>query len=132
MMIQMMAFQPDSYRVRTDHGRQLEIQQRHFSGFDVSGFLDACQKDNTILFRADGNATLDEGNTKCEPGDPQTISFGWNFMANEAGIHVSAQLFEGGGTEFNLERLTSSVLEVSQNIDIGSGSSQKVTVTFTH
>lgn len=102
------------------------------SGVNISGFFDACQKDNIISFRADGSAILDEGDSKCDPGDPQTLPFGWNFTGAESAIHVSTQLFEGGGTEFALEKLTASELEVSQNIDIGNGSTQKVTVSFIH
>lgn len=101
------------------------------SGFNISGFLDDCQKDNILRFQASSSGTVDEGATKCDPGDPQTVSFTWNFSGDESAIHISTALFEGGSNDFTLESLTESELEVSQNIDLG-GTTQKVKVTFVH
>jgi hypothetical protein len=100
-------------------------------GINVSGFLDECQKDNIVSFRVNGSGTLDEGATKCDSNAPQTTSFTWNFTANESAVHISTALFDGGSNDFELETLTESELEVSQNIDFG-GTSQKVKVTFIH
>ncbi len=40
------------------------------SGADVSGLIDACDKDNTLTFTAAGGGTADEGASKCNAADP--------------------------------------------------------------
>ncbi len=101
------------------------------NGTDVSAALQACQKDNTLTFQANGNGTADEGATKCNAGDAQSAPFTWSFQNNETSIHASTVWFTGGSGDFTLVSLTETQLVVSQNITIG-GSSQNVVVTFTH
>lgn len=100
-------------------------------GINVSGFLEECRKDNILDFEAGGNGTLDEGATQCSPGDPQTTSFTWNFTNDESVIHVSAELFTGGGSDFDLEELNETELVVSQVVSLD-GNSQRVVFTFVH
>lgn len=102
------------------------------SGLNVSGFIETCQKDNIVTLQADGSGTLDEGDTKCDAGDPQTLSFTWNFASNETVLHVSTSLFTGGSSDFDLVNLNETELVVSQYIELSGGGSQKVTVTFVH
>jgi hypothetical protein len=101
------------------------------SGIDVSSSLPSCQKDNTLQFVATGSGTgtgtLDEGPTKCNAGDPQTTPFTWNFLNNETQLFISATLFTGGSSTFNVVSITSTQLVVSQII-----SGQNVEVTFIH
>src|SRR5258708_3673009 len=74
-----------------------------FSGTtDVSAFINACIKDNVYTFAAVGTGSMDEGGTKCNGGDPQTVSFTWNFATNETILHVSTILFPGGSNDFTL------------------------------
>ncbi|MCC7400567.1 MAG: lipocalin family protein [Chitinophagaceae bacterium] len=101
------------------------------NGVDVSLLLQSCQKDNTLSFQANGNGTIDEGATKCNPGDPQSAPFTWSFQNNETSIHASTVWFTGGSGDFTLVSLSETQLVVSQNITIG-GNSQNVVVTFTH
>ena len=96
-------------------------------GTNVSGSLQACQKDNIMTFVAAGTGTIDEGPTKCNSGDPQTNPFTWNFVSSETVVHVSAVLFTGGSNDFTIVSLTATELIVSQVI-----SSQTVVVTFIH
>ena len=100
-------------------------------GSDVSAFLQACQKDNTLTFVSAGTGTIDEGATKCDAGDPQTSPFTWSFQNNETVLFISATLFAGGSSTFNLVTLTETQLVVSQNVDV-SGSTQNAVVTFIH
>ena len=100
-------------------------------GADASGFLQACQKDNTLTFTASGTGTLNEGATKCNAADPQTTPFTWNFLTNETQVFVSTTLFTGGSSTFNLVTLTESQLVLSQMITLG-GTPQNVIVTFVH
>jgi hypothetical protein len=100
------------------------------SGSDVSGFIQACIKDNIYTFVAAGTGTMDEGATKCNGGDPQTSPYTWNFASNETVIHVSSVLFPGGTNDFTLVTLTETQLVVSQVINFGTP--QTVVVTFIH
>ena len=100
-------------------------------GNDVSAFLQACQKDNILVFAAAGTGSLDEGPTKCNSSDPQTNPFTWNFASGETMLHVSTVLFTGGSSDFTIVSLTDSQLVLSQNITV-SGSTQNAVVTFVH
>jgi len=100
-------------------------------GIDVSAFLQTCQKDNILVFASAGTGSLDEGPTKCDPGDPQTATFTWNFASNETVLHVSTVLFTGGSSDFNIVTLTGTQLVLSQNITV-SGTTQNAVVTFKH
>src|SRR5438477_9060268 len=101
------------------------------SGTDVSAFLQTCQKDNILVFAAAGTGTLDEGATKCNSGDPQSSPFTWSFASNETILHVSATLFTGGTSDFNIVTLNETQLVLSQNINI-QGTSQNAIVSFKH
>jgi hypothetical protein len=85
------------------------------NGTDVSGFLNACYKDNTMTFVANGNGTFDEGPTKCSSGDPQTVNFTWNFTNNGTTLNVNAPIFAGQAGAFKVVTLndTQMVLEGS-------------------
>ncbi|WP_276499961.1 lipocalin family protein [Terrimonas pollutisoli] len=100
-------------------------------GTSVSAFLQTCQKDNIATFAAAGTGTADEGATKCDPADPQTNSFTWNFQTNETILFISTPLFTGGSSSFTIVSLTETELVVSQNMTI-SGSTQNVVITFIH
>jgi hypothetical protein len=100
-------------------------------GSDVSSLLQGCQKDNTLVFTSAGTGTLDEGATKCNSNDPQTDPFNWNFASNETMLHVSAVLFTGGSSDFNIVTLNDTQLVLSQNVDIA-GTSQNAVVSFKH
>jgi hypothetical protein len=101
------------------------------SGADVSAFLQACQKDNILVFATAGTGTLDEGATKCNSSDPQSNPFTWNFASNETVLHVSTVLFTGGSSDFDIVSLTDAQLVLSQNITV-QGSTQNAVVTFIH
>ncbi len=100
-------------------------------GSDVSAFVQACQKDNIIVFVAAGTGTLDEGPAKCNTGDPQSRTFTWNFQSNETQLFISTPLFTGGSSTFTLVSISETQLVVSQNITV-SGSTQNAVVTFVH
>lgn len=101
------------------------------SGINVAGFIQNCQKDNTMTFQANGNGALDEGTTKCNVADPQSVPFTWNFESNETILHVSTVLFTGGSSDFNVVEISETKLSGSQMADFGAGP-QNVVVTFVH
>lgn len=100
-------------------------------GSDVSAFLQACQKNNTMLFVTGGTGTVDEGATKCNAGDPQTTPFTWNFQDSETKLFVSSILFTGGSNLSTIVTLNETQLVLSQQITLG-GTPQTAIVTFIH
>ncbi|MEO5563433.1 MAG: lipocalin family protein [Chitinophagaceae bacterium] len=100
-------------------------------GGNAAGFLQPCQKDNTLTFAAAGTGTVDEGGTKCNAGDPQSSPYTWNFASSETVLHVSAVFFTGGSNDYNVVEISATKLIGSQSIEIG-GTPQTVIVTFIH
>ena len=101
------------------------------NGIDVSSQIPSCQKDNTITFALGGTGTLDEGATKCNALDSQSRAFTWSLTANETLLHVTATLFTGGSSDFNVGALDDNQLVLSQNINFA-GTPQPAVVTFKH
>lgn len=101
------------------------------AGVDISGLLDDCDKDNTATFVSNGSGTADEGPTKCNAADPQTVSFTWTFENNETTLQATAPLFPGGNGTFTIVTLTDTQLVVSQDITV-SGVTQNAVITFKH
>jgi hypothetical protein len=54
-----------------------------FNGADSFAAIDACTKDDTETFKADGSWTDDEGATKCKSTDAQTTTLGTWALSNE-------------------------------------------------
>ncbi|MES1225782.1 MAG: hypothetical protein ABUT20_60450 [Bacteroidota bacterium] len=100
-------------------------------GIDVSSFLDDCDKDNIVTFSSNGSGTADEGPTKCNMADPQSVPFTWEFQSSETILHASAPLFPGGNGDFVLITLTDTQLVVSQDITV-SGTTQNAVITLKH
>jgi hypothetical protein len=98
-----------------------------FGSIDVSSGINLCQRDNILTFQAGGGGSIDEGATKCNSGDPQTTTFTWNFTSSESVLHVSAVLFAGGTTDYNVVEISETKLVGSQTMN-----GQVVTVTFIH
>ncbi|ULQ51126.1 lipocalin family protein [Flavihumibacter fluvii] len=84
---------------------------------DLLDTWEACELDNTFLFKPDGSGVFDEGATKCSVTDPQSSEFTWIFKNNEtilSGI-IPALGFSG---DANISALNDSTLEVYQDITI--------------
>lgn len=105
------------------------------SGIDVSGLVDACFKDNllTLVAPPASTGTLDEGPTKCNPSDPQTISFTWSYDASLRKLTFSSPVavLPGASPEATLVRLSRSELVLSQTVTF-SGAPQQVELTLVH
>jgi hypothetical protein len=98
-----------------------------------AGFVEACQTDNTIVFANSGSGTVDEGGTKCDQADPQTIPFTWNFGTNETVINFSSAVFVGVGGDFKIISLTETELVLSKVLTIpGIPLPLTVIVSFKH
>lgn len=97
---------------------------------DISGFFNACEKDNTVTFVSNGTGTVDEGATKCNAADSQTTPFNWNFENNETSIHTTTPLFPGTG-DFKINALSETQLAVARDTVI-SGVTQTIVITLKH
>ncbi len=98
---------------------------------DGSSQVQACQRDNTVQFQGGGAGIADEKATKCDPADPQTIPFSWNFQTNETILFISIPLFTGGANTLTIVTLTEVELTVSQPYTIG-GVTKALEITFVH
>lgn len=83
-----------------------------------AGVIESCQTDNTITFTSNGSGTIDEGSTKCDMADPQSVPFTWSFTTNETMINFSSPLFVGFGGDFKIISLTETELVISQQVSI--------------
>ncbi len=82
---------------------------------DVSGFVSACLKDNTVSFAANGSGTSDEGLTKCNSADPQSIPFTWSFASNETLININGNAVAGKGGQYKIVSLTNTNFSLSKD-----------------
>jgi hypothetical protein len=85
------------------------------SGIDVNkdGIVDVgndtlftpCEKDDIYTFKSDSTGILDEGATKCDAADPQTLPFSWELTNNNTVLTSSANPILAGGV--NIFSITS-------------------------
>ena len=102
------------------------------NGSDASALIQACQRDNIVVFAAAGTGNVNEGPTKCNASDPSDIPFTWSFQNSETVLVVSSILFQGGSNTFQLEAVNTAQLVVSQGFSIGPGPVRNVIITFDH
>lgn len=96
------------------------------------GYVNDCDKDNVITFKADGTGTLDEGATKCDPGNPQTSPFTWTFKNGETVLNFPTALVSGFDGDVKILKLTSTELDLAKNVNIGGAATVDVIVEFKH
>ena len=113
------------------------------SGVDVNndGFIDApvppgyildCDKDNTLTFKNDGTGTLDEGSNKCDPTNPQTSTFTWSFTNGDTHINFPIAVLTGFNGDLKILKLTSTELNLSKTVNIGTANPIYVVVELKH
>ena len=90
-----------------------------------SGEFDDCDKDDIGKFETGGTGTYDQGASKCDPADPQTESFTWQFKNGEKEI-------EYDGLSFIIESLTETNLRLYAEEDPGTGTTIRFYLTFKH
>lgn len=92
-----------------------------------------CYTDNFLTFNVNGTGVLDEGATKCNASDPQTVSFSWNFTNSEKNINFSTAIFPGATGEFKIIKLDNTSLVLSKQVMMtGFSSLVTVIITFIH
>ena len=85
---------------------------------DVSSQVPACLKDNSVTFASNGNGTVDEGGTKCNTTDPQTVPFTWSFASNETMININGNAIAGKGGQYKVVALSSTQLSLSKDTTV--------------
>jgi len=103
------------------------------AGFDSDedGIFDAldpriagCEKDDEIVFRADGTGTLQEGAVKCKISDPDSLPFIWSFQDHDSTIYFQDQYYK-------VQALTSSQFVIYADQNLG-GINSRYTIVFKH
>ena len=82
---------------------------------DVSSQIPAYVTDNTISFSTNGSGTVDEGASKNNSADPQTIPFTWNFASNETLININGAAIAGKGGQFKILTLNGTQFSLSKD-----------------
>lgn len=88
----------------------------------------SCSLDNTLTFKKDGTATADEGATKCDPADPQSTSFNWNFADGEKSLEIKNNVFAALNGKLNIKTLDNTTLTLTKDTTITSPISLSVSV----
>lgn len=92
--------------------------------------LGDCDKDNVITLKADSTGTIDEGLTKCDPDDPQTVNITWEFKNNETVINVPQNIFGGVSGEVKIKTLTATKLTLVKVVPISDPTPGTATVVL--
>lgn len=83
----------------------------------VPGGLQACELDNTLTFNRDSTTgVFDEGATKCDTSDPQTIDFGYELKNGDSVINFTGNLPGELKGDVNILTLTNNQFIMSKRI----------------
>ena len=99
---------------------------------DLYPYIPACTKDDTEQFVSGGVLKLDEGATKCDANDPQTVTGTWTAAksGNDTVLHATVN---GGTLHLKVLSVSSTQLQVSTQDDvfgIGTGTANTYTLTY--
>jgi hypothetical protein len=90
---------------------------------DIYSFKPACEKDDLLRFKTNGNMEFDQGATKCNPNADQIITNVWFFNKGETTLSF-------GGATYQLDKLTADTLRIS--FDNFNTVIHHHTITFVH
>jgi hypothetical protein len=96
-----------------------------------AGYLQDCEKDNLLTFNNDSTGTVDEGATKCNSADPQTVDFTWSFNTAQTDITSSTAIFNGVGGDITITSLTATQLHLEKAVTT-SGVTVNVAIYLKH
>lgn len=109
-----------------------KLKAATINGADVMASLQDCQKDNITLYATNGNGSMNEATLKCNPADPDVVSFTWQWKNNETILSVSIPLITYGDTEMTLSKLNSTQLIISMAYTPPVGPSRQIVLEFQH
>lgn len=77
---------------------------------DQYAMMDACEKDDILYFNSDKTILDDEGATKCDPSDPQSMSGGtWELTDNDTKLAIND---DGDIFDLDIISLTADVMSI--------------------
>ncbi len=85
---------------------------------ELSGIIQACSKDDVVLFKSDKTIVSDEGATKCKPTDPQSEPGGkWDLSSDAKNLYLTDTNLSGltGTVQGTVNKLDDSELNVTLN-----------------
>ena len=82
------------------------------------GLLEDCDKDNIITFNNDGTGTIDEGSTKCDMGNPQSVGITWEFKDDAKVINIPENIFGNFSGDAQIKTLTATKLTLVKSIHV--------------
>lgn len=83
-----------------------------FIGSDIWSLYDACIKDNLYTFNEDGTGKEDEGATKCDAADPQTVNtYTWSLSDDDETLTISDSA--SVSQVLNIDELSDETLKLS-------------------
>jgi hypothetical protein len=83
-----------------------------------AGLLEDCDKDNIITFKSDGTGTIDEGATKCDVGNPQSVNITWEFKDDAKVINIPQNIFGNISGDAQIKTLTSTKLTLVKAVHV--------------
>lgn len=111
----------------------LDVNKDGFADTSVPpGYIGDCDKDNTLTFKTDGTGVLDEGASKCDPGNPQTSPFTWSFKNGETVLNFPSVILTGISGDVTIQKLTSTELDFIKEVNIGTPTTVNVIVEMKH
>jgi hypothetical protein len=96
---------------------------------DLFPAMDACDKDDTTVFKPSGFYDIIGGTIKCDPLEPRVLDTeAWSFTANETKI-----FFDGYTNPFTIENLGATRFVITTfPKDLGGGITEKIRSTYTN
>lgn len=96
-----------------------------------SGFLEECDLDNTLTFNKDGaTGVADEGATKCDPSDPQTINYGYQLKNGDSVINFTGDLPDELKGDVNIITLSNTQFIMSKRIVVAPVFDENLIIAF--
>ncbi len=80
------------------------------NGVDDFSTWSDCNKDDLLKFSKDGKLTVDEGSTKCDQDDDQTVTGTWVFQEGETKLKFT---FDGDDEIYTIDELNTSSMKIS-------------------
>ncbi|UYZ61971.1 hypothetical protein [Hymenobacter weizhouensis] len=91
-----------------------EFNGRTFDLYADPTVYEPCRKDDFAKFNTDKTVKFDEGISKCDPTDPQTVTENWEFTSNETKILFN-ELGGSSARVADLVELTETTLKIRYN-----------------
>ncbi len=96
---------------------------------DATASIQTCQLDNVYTFKADSTGQMDEGATKCNSSDPQTVAYTWTFKNNQTTLSGTFSFTNGDAT---IVSMNDNNLVVTYDDNLGTTTTYHIIATLKH